>query len=67
MQCGLLQTQRSNYGGQTSAMEQSTESSWFRNREEPILGLAGKKLTFSIVALIVLCFVFAARRVLITH
>ena len=32
-----------------------------------VLGLAGMELTFPIAALIVLCFVFVARTVLITH
>ena len=32
-----------------------------------ILDLAGMELTFPIAALIVLCFVFVARKVLITH
>lgn len=67
MQCGLVQTQRTNYGARTSAMEQPIENFLFRIREEPVLGLTGKELTFSIVALIVLCFAFLARIALITH
>ena len=48
-------------------MEHPIESLWFRIREKPVLGLAGKELTFPIVALIVLCFLLVARKVLITH
>lgn len=46
---------------------------WHADNQERIfdlqkeLGLAGMELTFPIAALIVLCFVFVARTVLITH